>query len=73
MGHVFKSRSIHNIKQETILANKKRVSDVWMDEFKQQFYKRTPAVKKVQSFKTKNSCPVLGTVYKLKYSSLKNN
>jgi len=49
VGHVFKSRSIHNIKQETILANKKRVSDVWMDEFKQQFYKRTPAVKKLKT------------------------
>ena len=47
VGHVFKSRSVHNIPQDVILKNKRRVAEIWMDDYIQFFLKRTPAARKV--------------------------
>jgi len=45
VGHVFKSRSVHNIPPEVVLTNKKRVATTWMDDYVQQYVKRTPAAR----------------------------
>ena len=52
VGHVFKSRNTHGVPLETVLRNKKRVAEVWLDNYKALFYKRTPdalQVKKICS------------------------
>lgn len=47
MGHVFKSKTSNDIPYDVILRNKRRVAEVWMDEYKAFFLKRTPDAAKV--------------------------
>ncbi|XP_076808999.1 polypeptide N-acetylgalactosaminyltransferase 4-like [Clavelina lepadiformis] len=48
VGHVFKARSPHHITADVVLRNKRRVAEVWMDEYKDLFYKRTPQALQVE-------------------------
>ena len=49
VGHIFRKRApySHPGGSAVIYRNNKRVAEVWMDEYKEQFYKRVPSAKHV--------------------------
>nr|XP_039265638.1 polypeptide N-acetylgalactosaminyltransferase 6-like [Styela clava] len=42
VGHVFKNHAPDTVTLQTVLSNKRRVADVWMDDYKDIFLKRLP-------------------------------
>uniref|UniRef100_H2ZQ03 Glycosyltransferase 2-like domain-containing protein n=1 Tax=Ciona savignyi TaxID=51511 RepID=H2ZQ03_CIOSA len=49
VGHVFKSRSPHSVPSDVVMRNKRRVADVWLDDYRSLFFKRTPGALKADS------------------------
>jgi len=50
VGHVFRKRPPYTYPEglAVITRNNKRVAEVWLDEYKKQYYKRVPLAKSVQ-------------------------
>ena len=49
VGHIFRKRApySHPGGSAVIYRNNKRVAEVWMDEYNEQFYKRVPSARHV--------------------------
>lgn len=43
VGHVFRDKSPHHLSTQSIIKNKLRVVQVWLDEYKEAFYKYYPS------------------------------
>lgn len=52
VGHVFRSLSSESASLETVLKNKRRVAEVWLDDLKEVFFKRTPFAQSVRQLYT---------------------
>lgn len=54
VGHIFRNRAPEAADLETVLHNKRRIADIWLDEYKDIFLKKLPYAAEVYDFKSRS-------------------